>query len=738
MSDSVENDAVDVVPFLKGAVQTLELSGGLVQPYRFFPKQMETLEQCGRGKRAVATAGVVIDLVTDGDEVSFDCEVTRALDMSHHLVAEVMGHTGGIGVPEDGVVDGIDLVVQDTTAYTVPARDGRVTIGFENPGHERVEVRIYLPVIMSVAVGNLSSNGSLEPAPRRDWLLALGDSITQGFVVGCPSQSWPAILASSLGLDLLNQAVAGHGFDKATLRGLGPLRENPPKAIAVAYGTNDWSRKTSARQIERDATEYLEKLAWRFPESPIYVLSPVWRADFDESSPSGITLPQLTEMLYEICERHETMRFVNGLDLLPRTPMMFADDRLHPGSVGASIIADGMLSAMDDAEADGLVSADVPARRSMAWSRGFVDLSSLKEEPTGDAGPSAIDAASEAMAEGFAAVTDRIASSMAQRATDETASAVPVSGETTSVQGEGPVADADRQTLGREGCPQGHPDFDALVRTIWRLRQPDGCPWDKVQTHESIQRNMIEEAYEAVGAIDDGDADHLREELGDVLMQVLLHSQIDADAGGFSIDDVCREVNEKLVRRHPHVFGEGVEAADAEDVLGIWSQVKLQEHKDANASADADAETGASSGAGSETGSDAETKAAKGLLDDVPRAMPALMQCQKISKKAAACGFEWETVRDVWAKVAEEKGEYLSEKPGTDAASMEFGDLLFALVNVARRDGIDAEEALRGSCEKFRRRWSAMENASAEQGRDISEASTGELNELWDRAKNGE
>ena len=128
---------------------------------------------------------------------------------------------------------------------------------------------------------------------------------------------------------------------------------------------------------------------------------------------------------------------------------------------------------------------------------------------------------------------------------------------------------ADAQNAGREGAPATHPDFDRLARTIWRLRQPDGCPWDREQTHASIRQNMIEEAYEAVDAIDADDTRHLREELGDVMMQVLLHAQMADDAGDFDIDGVCRELNEKLVRRHPHVFGELVGTDDADAVLAV-------------------------------------------------------------------------------------------------------------------------------------------------------------------------
>lgn len=261
--------------------------------------------------------------------------------------------------------------------------------------------------------------------------------------------------------------------------------------------------------------------------------------------------------------------------------------------------------------------------------------------------------------------------------------------------------------------------MQTLVKTIWRLRQPDGCPWDRVQTHESIAKNMIEEAYEAVDCIEDGDVPHLREELGDVLMQVALHAQIAADAGEFTLADVAADLNDKLIRRHPHVFGERAGADTAEDVLKIWDQVKVAEKESADAAAEAADERPA------------------GLLDGVPRGLPALMQAQKVSKKAAACGFDWDSTTDVWKKVDEERGEFLAEKPGSPEALEEFGDVLFAAVNVARKEHLDAETALRASCDKFRERWASMEAAAASEGRSVEDLSRDELEELWNKAKDG-
>ena len=289
------------------------------------------------------------------------------------------------------------------------------------------------------------------------------------------------------------------------------------------------------------------------------------------------------------------------------------------------------------------------------------------------------------------------------------------------------AAVVDEETKARPGAPQTHPEFDRLVRTIWRLRQEDGCPWDKEQTHQSISKNMIEEAYEAVEAIAEGSPEHLEEELGDVLEQVVLHSQIEADNGtaggdvdraagagaaGFDIDDVCRALNQKLVRRHPHVFGpEAGSTSSAAAVLDVWESVKAEERASAE-----------------------DTVHTEGLLDSVPQSLPALMQAQKISKRAAKMGFEWASVDDVWDKVAEERAEFDAEAQGTQQKTDEFGDILFALINVARWEGVDAEESLMSACRKFRARWSYMEKAAAERGFSLDEKP--ELQEdLWQEAK---
>jgi tetrapyrrole methylase family protein/MazG family protein len=251
--------------------------------------------------------------------------------------------------------------------------------------------------------------------------------------------------------------------------------------------------------------------------------------------------------------------------------------------------------------------------------------------------------------------------------------------------------------------------FDEFIDLIAVLRAPDGCPWDREQTHGSIAKNMVEEAYEVVHAIESNDVAELREELGDVLLQVVLHSQIAADDGEFTIADVVAEIHAKIVRRHPHVFGDAA-SGTATEVLATWDQIKKGER--------------------------AEKR--QGLLDTVPHALPALMLAQAISRKAVSAGFEWDSLEGVWAKVHEEIDELKAEEPGSPGAAEEIGDLLFTIVNLARKQGLDAETALRKTCDKFRSRWSAMEEAAAKRGVHLDELALEEQEALWQAAKQTE
>ena len=252
-------------------------------------------------------------------------------------------------------------------------------------------------------------------------------------------------------------------------------------------------------------------------------------------------------------------------------------------------------------------------------------------------------------------------------------------------------------------CKESY-DLRDFVALITFLRSPDGCPWDQVQTHESIRRNFLEETYEVCEAIDAGDTAHLKEELGDVLMQVLFHTDIEREAGHFDIDDVADAACKKLIYRHPHVFRR--DEPDAPD----WDTIKQRER--------------------------AQTTTAE-AMDSVARSLPALWHCEKIQAKAARTGFEWPDADAALDKVAEETQE-LREAVASgdaDAVTEELGDLLFAAVKVARFAGIDPEQAAHAACEKFIRRFAAMEAAAADSGVPLEQRTLAQMQPLWQQAK---
>jgi tetrapyrrole methylase family protein/MazG family protein len=249
-------------------------------------------------------------------------------------------------------------------------------------------------------------------------------------------------------------------------------------------------------------------------------------------------------------------------------------------------------------------------------------------------------------------------------------------------------------------------NFETLVAVIDRLRAPDGCPWDREQTHLSVRDSLLEECYEVLEAIDAGDAAELQTELGDLLMQVVFHARIASENGDFTLHDVVEGIVSKLIRRHPHVFGEK-EARDSAAVLRHWEDIKK-----------------------------AERPAKTSMLDGVPRAMPALAYSQEIQGRVARVGFDWNDDQGVLDKLAEEVSE-LKEAGTAAEREAEFGDILFTLVNYGRRQGIDAESALRGAGRKFADRFKAMENYCCEKGLTFKELSFDQQNELWERVKAG-
>ena len=252
--------------------------------------------------------------------------------------------------------------------------------------------------------------------------------------------------------------------------------------------------------------------------------------------------------------------------------------------------------------------------------------------------------------------------------------------------------------------------IDELRKIVARLRAPGGCPWDREQTHASLKSGLIEEAYEVIEAIDRNDDAHFCEELGDFLLQVVMHSQIAAEENRFDLDRVAGLVAEKLVRRHPHVFGD-VTAADSEAVLKNWDQIKREEK------------------GGTES-----------VLDHVSTALPALMRAEKIQKRAARVGFDWTDLKDVLAKIHEELAEVESALAGGDRAHLEaeIGDLLFSVVNLSRKAKFDAELVLQQATNKFTARFQKLEAVLKARGKAFDQTNLAELDTIWNEVKAGE
>ena len=252
-----------------------------------------------------------------------------------------------------------------------------------------------------------------------------------------------------------------------------------------------------------------------------------------------------------------------------------------------------------------------------------------------------------------------------------------------------------------------------------RLRAPDGCPWDREQTHETLRNHLLEEAYEVYDALAGGATPELAGELGDLLLQVVLHAQLAAEAGVFDMTDVWEAIASKIVRRHPHVFGEA-EARTASDVNRQWERIKAGERAAAAAAASASDETG-------------QVKP-KSALDGISRSLPALAASQEMQERAANLGYDWPSIDGVLDKVREEAGELVEAESAADRAE-ELGDLLFVLVNVGRKTGIEVEAALRSANDKFRRRFRHVELAAAARGVALRDMTFEELDALWDAAK---
>ena len=251
--------------------------------------------------------------------------------------------------------------------------------------------------------------------------------------------------------------------------------------------------------------------------------------------------------------------------------------------------------------------------------------------------------------------------------------------------------------------------FEDFKRIIERLRAKDGCPWDREQTHESLRQAMLEECYEAIDALDRKDIPNLREELGDILLQVVMHSIIAEEAGEFTMDDVISDISRKMVYRHPHVFGNGT-ASTADQVLENWEELKKKEK--------------------------AEQSVSEGLLR-VARALPANVRAEKVQKKAAKAGMEFESTEQVLGKVKEELAELeeARDQGNLEQIEEEYGDLMFSMINLSRFLRINAENSLTKATDKFINRFVSVERLAAAEGRKTDEMSAAELDALWERVK---
>lgn len=255
-------------------------------------------------------------------------------------------------------------------------------------------------------------------------------------------------------------------------------------------------------------------------------------------------------------------------------------------------------------------------------------------------------------------------------------------------------------------------EFDELVEIISKLRdKKNGCPWDIKQTHESLIPNFIEELYESVEAIEEKNYDHLAEELGDLLLHIIMQAQISKEAGEFEIEEVIRQINDKLIRRHPHVFGDGF-AKDANGVKMNWERIKFEEKK----------------------------KSRRSAIDGIPRTMPALIVAQRMQEKAASVGFDWTEAEPAISKLAEEYEEFMTAFKQNDTEEMqnELGDMLFSIVNIARKLGFDTESALKRTIKKFETRFRHVEEYFRRENRKMLDVSLEQLDEIWEIAKKDE
>jgi lysophospholipase L1-like esterase len=356
------SEVLPIAQCVRGSVVMVVRDDDTLCPYRFSVLQARELEALEHAYEAESTAGICIDLMAEGSRVELGYVVTSGLDAKDHHVGDLMALAAEKGVgpwvcatdplePEGCIVDGMAAVIGEgdgELVVPVACRGGRAV--WELPAHdEPIRVRIYLPYWMGVGITGFTSDGAYEPSAPRDWMLVLGDSISQGLFTGSPALTWAAQASRKLGYDLVNQAVSGHVFDVRTLTGMKRLLQNPPAAVTVAYGTNDWCKRDDWDGIVTDAHDYLARIASIFDAHRVWLISPLWRMDEDVASGCGHELSELRDVLKGYAELFG-FNFIDGTTLLPARADQFADERLHPDAVAMGKIADVVAARIASGE----------------------------------------------------------------------------------------------------------------------------------------------------------------------------------------------------------------------------------------------------------------------------------------------------------------------------------------------------------------------------------------------------
>ena len=347
--------------FAQNAVAFVTGKDGFVSFYRFFPEQLQAVAPNAMWHAMTdSAAGVILRFRTNGSRISICCRPHNVLKLFLPVARQVrpadkkqakenMKRMFGGGNHGHTKVDGIDFWLDGRLVKSELPRRGTLRFSFSNPQHRLREVQIVLPLIVGCGFANLRSNGSLEPAAKRPQILCLGDSITQGFVAGWPSKCYVARLADALDADALNQGIGGHIFQSESLNGLEHLPFQPV-CITVAYGTNDWHDCASLEVICRNVSAYLTHLHELFSKTPIYIISPLWRADCDSLPPHGAPLAEIKNILLQESRKYDHMTLVDGSTLIDHDTGLFEDGFLHPNRQGFAQMTERLLSVIRSAD----------------------------------------------------------------------------------------------------------------------------------------------------------------------------------------------------------------------------------------------------------------------------------------------------------------------------------------------------------------------------------------------------